>query len=173
MKIGTPAQEFNVAFDMAASTWVPANTCPEGTTCFGRKAFKSNESSTHTVISHNGFSEFRSGNVTGDEIDDVQELGGVEIGKLRFINALSVHGAYNYTEEPFDGVFGLRLGTHSPLTHMARTRVIAKPWLGLSFSADSNVSGEALFGGANEQYYQGQLSFVDAELNTFQFRISR
>ncbi|KAL1484140.1 hypothetical protein MTO96_011711 [Rhipicephalus appendiculatus] len=144
LKIGTPAQEFNVAFDTAAYTWVPANTCPDGTLCVGRKAFKSNESSTHTVISHNRFSEFRSGNVAGDEIEDVQAIGDVEIGKLRFINAsLSNYGAPNYTEEPFDGVFGLRLGPNSPLTHMARTGVIAKPWLGLYFSADNNVPGRS------------------------------
>ncbi|KAK8769179.1 hypothetical protein V5799_014356 [Amblyomma americanum] len=101
---------------------------------------------------------------------DTQELGGVDIGKMFFLNGRRFH-VPSFVDDPFDGVFGLRLGPHSPLSEMARSGVIGKPWLGLYFSTDENVLGEALFGGVNESHYHGSLGFVQAFGDAFQFNI--
>ncbi|XP_075554063.1 lysosomal aspartic protease-like [Dermacentor variabilis] len=171
LKIGTPRQEFKVMLDPAGITWVPAYYCTEGEPCFGHKMYDYTESTTQTTDWEDGVTDFGTGNVTGFAFRDTHELGGVDVGNLYFVSGTGFHEVPSFVNESFDGVFGLRLGTNSSLYEMASSGVIGKPWVGLYFSTDENVQGEALFGGANKQHYEGPLTFVDALDSAFQFRL--
>lgn len=171
LKIGTPRQEFKVMLDPAGITWVPAYYCTEGEPCFGHKMYDWSESITQTSDWEDGVTDFGRGNVTGYTFRDTHELGGVDVGNLYFVSGTGFHGVPSFVNEPFDGVFGLRLGPNSSLYEMANSGVIGKPWVGLYFSNDENVQGEALFGGANKQHYEGSLTFVDALDSAFQFHL--
>ncbi|XP_077521321.1 lysosomal aspartic protease-like [Amblyomma americanum] len=173
LKIGTPPQEFTVLIDTVGPTWLTAYNCTPTEPCSGRKKFSGINSASYGSEQKDEMAVFFSGNVTGPLSRDVHQLGGVDIGQHSFINAETLNGVPSYQEYPFDGILGLRLGPHSLLREMARTGVITKPSVGLYFSSDENVTGEALFGGANENHYQGSLSFLDAESDRFQFRITR
>ncbi|XP_077521324.1 lysosomal aspartic protease-like isoform X2 [Amblyomma americanum] len=170
LKVGTPHQEFTVMLDTLGSTWLIAYFCAKGEPCYGHKMFQWTESSSYSTEWVDGVVEFGSGNITGVESLDTHELGGVDIGKVFFLNGIGFH-VPSFVHEPFDGVFGLRLGPHSALSEMARSGVIGKPWLGLYFSPEENVLGEALFGGASKSHYDGSLGFVEAFGDAFQFNI--
>ncbi|XP_037499789.1 uncharacterized protein LOC119373807 [Rhipicephalus sanguineus] len=170
LRIGTPPQEFRVMLDPAGTTWVPAYYCTQGEPCFGHKMYDWSESTTQSSDWEDGATDFGRGNVTGYTFRDAHELGGVSLGNLQFVNGIGFHGVPSFVDEPFDGVFGLRLGPNSTLQEMAQSGVISKPSVGLYFSRDETV-GEALFGGANEQHYQGSLTFLDALDSAFQFHL--
>ncbi|XP_077521322.1 lysosomal aspartic protease-like [Amblyomma americanum] len=157
--------------DTVGPTWLIAYFCAEGEPCHGHKMFDWTESTSYSTDGVDGVVEFGSGNITGVESLDTHELGAVDIGKLFFLNGIGFH-VPSFVDDPFDGVFGLRLGPLSPLSEMARSGVIGKPWLGLYLSSDENVLGEALFGGANESHYHGSLGFVQAFGDAFQFNIN-
>ncbi|KAL1484141.1 hypothetical protein MTO96_011712 [Rhipicephalus appendiculatus] len=148
LQIGTPPQEFKVMLDPAGTTWVPAYYCAEVEPCFGHKMYDWSESTTQTSDWEDGATDFGRGNVTGYTFRDVHELGGVSLGNLQFVNGIGFHGVPSFVDEPFDGVFGLRLGPNSTLREMARSGV------------------------PNEQHYQGSLTFVDALDDAFQFRLN-
>lgn len=171
LKIGTPPQEFKVMLDPAGTTWVPAYYCTEGEPCFGHKMYDWSESTTQTSDWEDGGTDFGKGNVTGYTFRDKHELGGVVVGNLYFVNGIGFHNVPSFVNEPFDGVFGLRLGPNSTLKEMATSGAISKPCVGLYFSAGENVPGEALFGGANKLHYQGTLTYVEALGSAFQFHL--
>ncbi|KAH8028655.1 hypothetical protein HPB51_017873 [Rhipicephalus microplus] len=123
-----------------------------------------------TLNSHVPIDRFR-GNVTGYVFRDAHELGGVSLGNLQFVNGIGFHGVPSFVDKPFDGVFGLRLGANSTLYEMAKSGVIGSPRVGLYFSNDMTSPGEALFGGANEQHYQGSMTFVEALDSAFQVHL--
>lgn len=170
LKVGTPRQVFNVMLDTVGSTWLIAYFCSKGEPCYGHKMFQWTESSSYSTQWVDAVVEFGTGNITGVESLDTLELGDVEIGKQFFLNGIGFHVPH-FRDELFDGVFGLRLGPHSPLNEMARSGVIGKPWLGLYFSPEWDIQGEALFGGANESHYHGPLAFSEAFGDAFQFNI--
>lgn len=171
LKIGTPAQAFNVLLDPTGTTWVPAYFCAKIEPCFGHAMFDWTESTSYNTQWEESATDFNRGNISGYQSLDKQELGGTDIGKHFFINAIGFHGVPSYVDDPFDGVFGFHIEPRSPLKEMTRAGLIPKPWLGLYFSANERILGEALFGGANHEHFSGDLSFVDAESSGFQFRI--
>ncbi|XP_075722764.1 lysosomal aspartic protease [Rhipicephalus microplus] len=172
LKLGTPPQEFLVMLDPAGTTWVPAYFCTQGEPCFGHKMYDWSESTTHSSDWEDGATPFGRGNVTGYVFRDAHELGGVSLGNLQFVNGIGFHGVPSFVDKPFDGVFGLRLSANSTLYEMAKSGVISSPKVGLYFSTDVTAPGEALFGGANEQHYQGSMTFMDALDSAFQIHLN-
>ncbi|XP_077536324.1 lysosomal aspartic protease-like [Haemaphysalis longicornis] len=173
LKIGTPGQAFNVLLDPTGTTWVPAYFCAKIEPCFGHNMFDWTESTSYTTDWEETTTDFNRGNISGYQSLDKQELGGSDIGKHFFVNAIGFHGVSSYVNDPFDGVFGLRIEPHSPLKEMTHAGLIAKPWVGLYFSADEGTLGEAFFGGANHDYYHGELNFVHSEGTGFYFPIKK
>ncbi|KAH7985927.1 hypothetical protein HPB51_026736 [Rhipicephalus microplus] len=138
----------------------------------GHKMYDWSESTTQSSDWEDGATPFGRGNVTGYVFRDAHELGDVSLGNLQFVNGIGFHGVPSFVDKPFDGVFGLRLGANSTLYEMAKLGVIGSPRVGLYFSTDVTAPGEALFGGANEQHYQGSMTFVEALDSAFQVHLN-
>nr|QAX90371.1 pseudo-aspartic peptidase [Rhipicephalus microplus] len=172
LMLGTPPQKFLVMLDSAGTTWVPAYYCTQAEPCFEHKMYDWSKSTTQSSDWEDGATPFGRGNVTGYVFRDAHELGGVSLGNLQFVNGIGFPGVPSFVDKPFDGVFGLRLGANSTLYEMAKSGVIGSPKVGLYFSNDMTTPGEALFGGANEQHYQGSMTFMDALDSAFKVHLN-
>lgn len=173
LKIGSPWQTFNVAFDTASATWVPSEHCGDDVElCRGNSKYRPDRSSTHIPSSRTGSTSFGNGTVHGFVSYDQQEVAGVAIPRLLFLGIGQYTGNKStYKQTPVNAILGLAQRPQSYFGALVQQRRLAKPWLGFYFSSDEGVDGEAFFGGANPQHYQPPLVFAPAEDTFWGFQL--
>jgi len=164
ISIGTPPQNFSVAFDASIS-----NLYVESAEC-------QNCNPNHTHYNHNKSSSYvpngRTFNATSEALtasgflsQDAITVAGLTVKKQVFAE-ITQESSIAFTEEDCDGILGMGYATDSTstvLNSMVQQNLIPKPVFGLYLSRDatSKYGGELVFGGTNPDHYSSGFHYVN------------
>ncbi|KAF7113235.1 hypothetical protein RHSIM_RhsimUnG0146600 [Rhododendron simsii] len=173
--IGSPPQQFNVAFDTGSSNlWVPSSKCHFSIACYGHSKYRASLSSTFTEIGFMFGSDigvpckirYGSGSIYGFFSQDNVRVGGVVIKDQVFSEA--TREGLMFLLAQFDGILGLgfqdmAVGKVKPVWYnMVQqglvTQQVFSIWL--NTNPKSEVGGEIVFGGVDWRHFSGDHTFV-------------
>lgn len=172
MKIGTPAQKFNVIFDTGSSNlWVPAKSCAL-TNCGLKSKYDSSKSSSYVKNGTEFKIEYGSGPVSGYFSKDTATIAGIEVKDQDFAEIDNAKGlGLGYKLGKFDGIMGLGFdtisvgGVNSPFHNMVEQGLVDEPMF--AFYLGDNADGELTFGGYDSEKFTGDLNWVKLESATY------
>ncbi|KAB0377423.1 hypothetical protein FD755_011867 [Muntiacus reevesi] len=161
--IGTPPQEFQVAFDTAsADLWVPSIFCTSPT-CASHVMFRHLESSTFRLIRKTFGIVYGSGRMKGVVGRDTVRIGDLVSVDQQFGLSMEQSG---FEELPFDGVLGLSypnmsfMGGIPIFDNLMNQGAISEPVFAFYLSKSKPEGSVVMFGGVDKSYYQGTLNWV-------------
>ncbi|XP_043775693.1 pregnancy-associated glycoprotein 1-like [Cervus elaphus] len=161
--IGTPPQEFQVAFDtVSADLWVPSIFCISPTLA-SHVMFNHLRSSTFRLITKTFNIVYGSGRMQGFLGRDTVRIGDLVSIDQRFGLSLELS---EFEELPFDGVLGLSypnmsfLGGIPIFDNLKNQGAISEPVFAFYLSKSKPDGSVVMFGGVDKSYYQGTLNWV-------------
>ncbi|XP_070320743.1 pregnancy-associated glycoprotein 1-like [Odocoileus virginianus] len=161
--IGTPPQEFQVAFDTGSSDlWVPSYFCISPT-CYSHVMFRHLESSTFQLITKTFKTEYGSGKMQGVLGRDTVRIG--DLVSIDQLFGLSLEQS-GFEELPFDGVLGLSypnmsfIGGIPIFDNLKKQGAISEYVFAFYLSKSKPEGSVVMFGGVDKSYYQGTLNWV-------------
>ena len=178
IKLGTPAQPFQVIFDTGSSNlWVRSATGADGTTVpsNGKRAYVSGDSTTYVADGSPFKITYGSGEMSGFLSKDLLQVGPLSATDVPFAEETYENGL-DLDDAEFDGILGLGFpsisesGTQQQMFAAIKRdnpdfdNGIFSFWLGRG--AGSTPSGMVDFGGlltiggANEEYYTGEITWL-------------
>lgn len=170
ISIGTPPQDFSVLFDTGSSNlWVPSIHCTFfDLACWLHHRYNSKKSSTYVKNGTEFSIQYGRGSLSGFISEDTVSLAGLSVAGQQFAEAVKQPGI-TFAVARFDGVLGMAYPAISVdhVTPVFDTAMAAKllPQNVFSFyiSRDPTaaVGGELMLGGADPQYYSGDLHYVN------------
>lgn len=164
--LGTPPQDFKVVLDTGSSNlWVPSQDC-NSIACYLHSKYDHSSSSTYKKNGSSFEIRYGSGSLSGYVSQDVFRIGDLTVKHQDFAEATSEPGlAFAFGR--FDGIMGLGYDTISvnkivpPFYNMLDQGLLDEPvfafYLGDTNSGDDS---EAIFGGVNEDHYEGKLTKI-------------
>lgn len=177
ISVGSPPQSFTVIFDTGSSnTWVPSKACTSFA-CLLHNRFDSKQSSTFQPNQTDFKIRYGTGAVEGFISQDSMEIGGLLVKNQGFGEVTKMPGL-TFIFSRFDGIFGLGYDTISvqgvvpPFYNLLKQGLISEPvfsfFLGKAAAGDAEgpeasdnaMGGSLLFGGIEEQYFQGPLKYA-------------
>lgn len=174
VQIGTPPQSFKVVFDTGSSNlWVPSNSCWFYLACWLHNNYKSNYSSTFVKTNQSFNIQYGSGSVSGFFSKDSVGLGGALANNISFGEVTKLSG-YSFILAKFDGILGMGYQSISignaptvfeELYKQGKIEEASFSFY-LSRIAGSNT-GRLVLGGANPDYYEGQMKFYNLISETY------
>lgn len=175
IKLGTPGQTFKVLFDTGSSNlWVPSRFC-QSVACKTHKQYDSTKSTTYKRDGRPFQLIYGSGNMTGYLSRDSMELALNAIVREVTFGESTQEPGQNWEEAKFDGIFGLGFGPGEAAAKLPFESIIEQGGLieeqVFAFylnrknqkeqqAQDTQKGGELTFGGINERYYTGMITYV-------------
>ncbi|XP_030649330.1 napsin-A isoform X2 [Chanos chanos] len=170
ISIGTPPQPFKVLFDTGSSNlWVPSIHCSFlDIACWLHHRYNSKKSSTYVQNGTKFSIQYGRGSLSGFISQDTVTLAGLEVLGQQFGEAVKQPGLV-FAAARFDGVLGMAYPAISvdqvkPVfdTIMA-AKLLPKNIFSFYINRDvkSGVGGELMLGGADPQYYTGELHYLN------------
>ncbi|KAG1053877.1 hypothetical protein G6F43_004076 [Rhizopus delemar] len=180
MSIGTPPQEFIVAFDTGSSdTWVPSVECPKEE-CTS-VTFNSSLSSTFKPANMSFNITYGQGHIAAKYVKDTMRLGNTSVEEQMFGLATSVGGriiAPTDNNITSNGIFGFGFPgltansntaqAYDPFVFsLAKKNLISDPIFSVYLGSmnDDGWSGELMLGAINPKRYTGDLKYVPVQQN--------
>ncbi|GFN91627.1 cathepsin d [Plakobranchus ocellatus] len=180
--IGTPGQEFNVAFDTRSSmTWVPSIHAPPRYRRMHKYKRYNNESSITYTTNNKNFDVIDDSNrITGHFSRDSLKIADVTIKKQSFGETLLETNMFRGTTN--DGILGLGLSKLdgeeelSVLDNMVSQGLVPAPVFSVYLNRYGSGGPESVLtlGGTNPYYCEEEFTFVDLTVpHRWQFNIDR
>jgi len=180
IKLGSPAQDFNVVFDTGSSNlWVPSATCSwTDLPCMVHKKYDSTKSSTYVANGEDFAIQYGSGSLTGYLSQDVLGIPGtptpIMIQDQVFAEATSEPGIA-FLLVKFDGILGLAWPSISvdsvepPFTKMVKQGLIDEPLFSfwMSRDPDADEGGELVFGGMDPNHFKGEHTWLPVSQESY------
>jgi len=176
ISIGTPPQDFTVVFDTGSSNlWVPSSQCSIfDIACYFHHTYDDSKSSTYVPNGANFSIEYGTGSLTGFLSEDYVTVGGLTVKNQTFAEAVQQPGI-TFLVAAFDGILGMGWPTISvdgvtPVWFnmisqgLVQEQVFAF-WLNRNES--SNVGGELVLGGYDQNHYTGSITWTDLVNETY------
>ncbi|XP_065133952.2 napsin-A [Paramisgurnus dabryanus] len=170
ISIGTPPQNFTVLFDTGSSNlWVPSIHCSFlDIACWFHHRYNSKKSSTYVKNGTEFSIRYGTGSLSGFVSQDTVALAGLKVPGQQFAEAVNQPGIV-FAVARFDGVLGMGYPAISVdgITPWFDTAMAAKilPQNVFSFYINrdpvSEVGGELMLGGFDQQYFDGDLHYVN------------
>jgi len=180
--LGTPPQNFSVCFDTGSSNlWVPSSKCPiSNIACRTHKRYDSAKSSTYVANGTDFSIQYGSGAVSGFISQDTLGMGGLNVVKQQFGEALHEPGI-TFVAAKFDGILGMAFVTISvdhvtPVWYnILAQKLVSQPifsfWL--SQTQSQNMGGELTLGGVDSKRYTGTINYAPLTSETYwEFMVS-
>mmetsp|Transcript_8309 Transcript_8309/g.18615 ORF Transcript_8309/g.18615 Transcript_8309/m.18615 type:complete len:439 (+) Transcript_8309:97-1413(+) len=174
LKIGSPAQEFQMVFDTGSSDlWVPSTTCTtKSSNCSAKKAFDSTASTSYAEVAEGAKNDFNivygSGPVTGKYgVDEITLADDYTVKKQTFAQVDATDGLGQvYLHAKFDGILGLGFdtisrnpGVNTLIPNLKEGKVLDQAVFAFYLGDESD--GELAIGGYDENRMQGEITWVD------------
>ncbi|GFN84848.1 cathepsin d [Plakobranchus ocellatus] len=180
--IGTPEQEFNVAFDTGSPfTWVPSAHCPsEEEPCRLSQKYNNESSSTYKANGKPFEVSYDLGEVSGYRSYDNIAVAGATIHNQEFGESILEPDLFDDTLN--DGIFGLGFSNIdegeklSAFDNMVSQGLLPAPVFSFYLNrADSGDPDSVLtLGGTNPEYYTGDFTFANLTApDRWQFKMDR
>ncbi|XP_040193610.1 gastricsin-like [Rana temporaria] len=159
ISIGTPPQNFLVAFDTGSSNlWVASTYC-QSSACTNHPLFNPTQSSTYTSNNQQFSMWYGSGSMTGVLGYDTVTVQGLSIQNQELGLSVTEPSSFFYYAK-FDGIFGMAyqsLSAESATTAiqgLIQQNLIPQPVFSFYLTGQS---GEVIFGGVDSSLYSGQI----------------
>jgi len=180
--LGTPPQNFSVVFDTGSSNlWVPSSKCPiSNIACRTHRRYNDGKSSTYVANGTDFSIQYGSGAVSGFISQDTLGMGGLNVVKQQFGEALHEPGI-TFVAAKFDGILGMAFVTISvdhvtPVWYnILSQKLVSQPifsfWL--SQTQSQNMGGELTLGGVDTKRYTGSINYAPLTSETYwEFMVS-
>jgi phytepsin len=174
--IGTPPQSFLVVFDTGSSNlWVPSSKCAfSDLACYFHSKYYSEHSSTYQKNGTKFAIEYGTGSLTGFLSQDVVGLGGVQVQRQVFAEAVQQPGL-TFLLAKFDGILGLAFQSISvdgvvPVFYsLVAQGLLPQPLFGvwLNRAGGSGAGGELLLGGVDPAHMAGNVTWAPLTNQTY------
>ncbi|XP_030192894.1 pepsin A-like [Gadus morhua] len=171
ISIGTPPQSFSVIFDTGSSNlWVPSVYC-SSQACNNHRKYNPQQSSTFRWGTETISIQYGTGSMTGHLAVDTVEVGGITVANQVF--------GISKTEAPFmahmvaDGILGLAFQSIASdnvvpvFDMMVQQNLVSQPLFSVYLSSHSQEGSVVVFGGIEENYYTGQITWIPLTSATY------
>ncbi|XP_018432316.1 PREDICTED: gastricsin-like [Nanorana parkeri] len=159
ISIGTPAQNFLVAFDTgSANLWVASTYC-QSPACTNHPLFNPSQSSTYSSNNQQFSMWYGSGSMTGVLGYDTVTVQGLSIQNQELGLSITEPSSFFYYSK-FDGIFGMAYqsmsagGATTGIQGLIQQNLIPQPVFSFYLTSQS---GEVIFGGVDSSLYSGQI----------------
>ena len=164
--IGTPVQYFDVIFDTGSSNlWVGSRHC-KSVACQRQNGFDYEKSRTFEEVGYDIQVKFGTGLVKGIISQDTFTLGPMSVTNQRFAEVLQEIGAV-FEHAKFNGILGLGFPTLSSeygilpvFDNMMQQQLLHYNMFSFYFSTYPDQHSSIFFGEPNEQFYEGNITWV-------------
>lgn len=165
--IGSDRESFSVVFDTgSANLWVPSSECK--VSCANHHKYQHTHSNTYSANGTKFHIQYGSGPVSGYLSKDNLVIGDVKIENYTFAEVTNARGlGMMYAFGRFDGILGLAWPNISiskidpPFTAMLKQNLIDEPIFSFYLGKKNGEDGEIIFGGIDESYYNGQITWIN------------
>ncbi|VDP60686.1 unnamed protein product [Schistosoma curassoni] len=171
ISIGTPPQTFYVIFDTGSPyLWIPSKMCDSSDlACQVHHKYDSSKSSTYKPNGELFYVQYGTGIASGFLSSDCVHIGSLNIVDQTFGEVTHQPGQV-FINFHFDGIMGMGFQQRSQnsnptpiFLNMIEQRLVDKPVFAvyLNLNEDKTTSGEIMFGGIDDRYYTGDLTYSD------------
>lgn len=165
--LGMPAQTFRVVYDTTcANIWVPSKDCNHAS-CEQHSKYDMNASA-YPVQGPPITLGYVRGEVEGQLVSDYLHVGNLVVVNQTFVAVTKPPSKGLFEKAKFDGIFGLAFDAKavgnvaSPFTNLVQQNLV--PYSVFSFwlndRKDEVRAGEVLLGGVDENFYEGEITYV-------------
>ncbi|XP_066499999.1 gastricsin-like [Hoplias malabaricus] len=172
ISVGTPPQSFQVLFDTGSSNlWVDSVYC-NTQACTSHTQFNPQQSSTYQSTSQTFYLPYGAGSLNGVFGYDTVTLSGITITGQE-IGLSTNEPGQNFVVAPFDGILGLAYpyiaaGGQTPLMDtMMQQGLLQENLFAVYLSANAASGSEVMFGGVDQNMYQGQIYWTPVTAETY------
>ncbi|CAH8551930.1 unnamed protein product [Schistosoma rodhaini] len=171
ISIGTPPQTFHVIFDTGSPyLWIPSKKCdPSNLACQLHHKYDSSKSLTYKPNGALFYVQYGTGTASGFLSSDCVHIGSLNIVDQTFGEVINQPGKV-FVNFHFDGIMGMGFQQTSQnsnptpiFMNMIKQNLVDKPVFSvyLNLNEDKTTSGEIMFGGIDDRYYTGNLTYSD------------
>ncbi|XP_076597049.1 pepsin A-like [Chaetodon auriga] len=171
ISIGNPPQSFTVIFDTGSSNlWVPSVYC-SSEACENHHKFNPQQSSTFKWGDRSLSIQYGTGSMTGYLASDTVEVGGISVANQVF--GLSLSEAPFMASMAADGILGLAFQSLASdnvvpvFYNMISQNLVSQPLFSVYLSGNSEQGSEVLFGGIDNSYFTGSLTWIPLSSATY------